>query len=847
MGGLGRGCGSLVLVWVAGCTLVYSGEKHQGAPEVRIDPAEPGTLDDLEAVVVTPSSRLDGPDVTYEHAWRLEGEDTPRATGRVLPSEETAKGQTWTVTVTPTSGDRTGPSGQASVTVVNTPPRVKTVGLSNYRPTTDDTLRAYPVVQDPDGDEVDVSFEWIRNGSTPVAAVTGDTIELGERGFGPGDTVEIEVTATDDEGGDTGRGGPAPVTQAATGWRPLMPNRFQPSNDGNAVVLDADGHRLVLLARYQLWELPLDEPRRYVRLVPEGEGPEDFRRAHGAFVAEPEEGHLFVVQKDGSTYRLDVERGAERWTRLTDEDTGHGGLFHPAVFVDRARERLVLYDETGLYSHPLSGGAWSAVSSEPVPSVMGAAWLHEPGTDVAYLVGGSPPGAEEPFEGATDEVWALDLATDTFTLLDAPAPGLKAWPASAVDVEGRKGYLIEGLSDVTVRDLEGFSIGDEVGSPEVWELDFDTLEWRVVTDAEGPVPPRRFGTASFDPEAGRILHTAGQGSEDWRSDVVAIDPENGERTAVDVVGMHVPLPTYEASHAEVRDNRLVIIGGQGPFFDRIADVWSFSMPDERWTRIEPAEDPEHGAPPPASAMGWHSAPVTSSILLFGGHDGDQVLDATWELTVSDDSAAWTRVATSTTPDARHRASMLSSCSLVFGGEESVLAAFRDGFQLTCSGATCDWEERLDMEGFDRAPDDARLAYTQDRILAIGEITDEMYVYSANRCPGATEEWVNETSSGNVSGEPPPGRDEHTVTALGTTRFLVHAGASNDNSTWELRAEGDGWAWEEIVPQVSEAYPEPLSREGHAAAWHEDLDRLIVFGGRISGGYANDVWELRFAE
>ena len=70
--------------------------------------------------------------MTFAYAWTRDGEalDWTEAT---VPASQTAHGETWEVTVTPTDGELAGEPVTASVTVGNTLPSVERVELGPNR------------------------------------------------------------------------------------------------------------------------------------------------------------------------------------------------------------------------------------------------------------------------------------------------------------------------------------------------------------------------------------------------------------------------------------------------------------------------------------------------------------------------------------------------------------------------------------------------------------------------------------------------------------------------------------------------------------------------------------------
>lgn len=94
------------------------------APGVAVSPAAPVEgLDDLVCEVTTASSDADGQSVDYDVAWEVDGvaftaTSTTTLSGDTVSYADTAAGELWTCTVTPTDGSDDGPAGSDSVTIV---------------------------------------------------------------------------------------------------------------------------------------------------------------------------------------------------------------------------------------------------------------------------------------------------------------------------------------------------------------------------------------------------------------------------------------------------------------------------------------------------------------------------------------------------------------------------------------------------------------------------------------------------------------------------------------------------------------------------------------------------------
>jgi hypothetical protein len=184
----------------------FACNKPPGAPAVSITPALPGTADDLVASITADAVDPNDKDsVSYVYTWQ-QGSTTRTDLGsETVQSSLTTKGETWTVTVTPSDGKEQGEVGTASVTIANTAP-VATLVLEPAVPLTTDDLVATASGSDDDDDTVTFAYTWTVNGAE--SSYAGDSVPASatERG-------EIwELTVVPNDGEDLGEAVTASVS-----------------------------------------------------------------------------------------------------------------------------------------------------------------------------------------------------------------------------------------------------------------------------------------------------------------------------------------------------------------------------------------------------------------------------------------------------------------------------------------------------------------------------------------------------------------------------------------------------------------------------------------------------------
>ncbi|MDP6934586.1 MAG: hypothetical protein QGG40_16810, partial [Myxococcota bacterium] len=149
------------------------------APGVSISPGDPYTDDMLEIDLVE-STDPEGEQVTYTYAWYQDGAEA--GTSSTVDRAETARGQTWSVVVTPFDElGSEGPAASAEVTILNSPPGTPVVAIEPEDPVAGEELRCVIETDssDADGDSVDYTASWDVDGvdvSSTTTLVTGDTV-----------------------------------------------------------------------------------------------------------------------------------------------------------------------------------------------------------------------------------------------------------------------------------------------------------------------------------------------------------------------------------------------------------------------------------------------------------------------------------------------------------------------------------------------------------------------------------------------------------------------------------------------------------------------------------------------
>jgi len=196
------------------CTdsVVVSTNAAPSPPGIAFEPNPPSIDEDLTAVVTSESIDPEGEEVEYTFRWFL-GDDPylldPGFPADTIPSSELARDQVWTIEVYGVDPNEVPSEASVLTTVVpDSPPGAPVVEIDPAAPTQGQNLVCQIATpsDDPDGDPVDYTYAWQRDGSP--TALTGSLLGWEETAVGEDWTCVV----TPDDGTLVGEAGEATVT-----------------------------------------------------------------------------------------------------------------------------------------------------------------------------------------------------------------------------------------------------------------------------------------------------------------------------------------------------------------------------------------------------------------------------------------------------------------------------------------------------------------------------------------------------------------------------------------------------------------------------------------------------------
>jgi hypothetical protein len=307
-------------------------------------------------------------------------------------------------------------------------------------------------------------------------------------------------------------------------------------------------------------------------------------------------------------------------------------------------------------------------------------------------------------------------------------------------------------------------------------------DWQQITPNGASPQARSHAAAIYDPEAHRIVLFGGRGEHGFLNDVWALDLGGLEWTKLTAQGAAAPPPRFTPAGAYDPERRQMLIwSGQGDGF--FNDVWAFDLLEASWSRLLPSTDAE-----PNDRYGVAAVydPVAGHLVTFAGFTDQGRFDDTWRFDV--ENTAWTEIGLgSGHPGKRclHTAvyDAVRHRMIMFGGQRS--GPLDDLWALDMSTDT--WTELV--------PPPPRPSGRYFAATVYDAENDRMLMFGGNQ----------------------------------GSQFLT-------DELWSFSLANA--AWQLLSPTGSA----PSPREGAAAVYVPDKNRMIVLGGRNSS-YLDDVWSF----
>jgi hypothetical protein len=574
---------------------------------------------------------------------------------------------------------------------------------------------------------------------------------------------------------------------------------------GHSAVYDEVRDRILVFGgwdgndfRNETWELTLDAPPTWRRLMPVGIQPGG--RVDHTAIYDPIRDRMLVYGGFAGSAGPLIElwelslSGTSEWRELeTAGDRPRKRYGHTAIY-DPLGDRMLIFggleyyciDVFGCISSDELSDAWvlelsptpSWVQLNPVGPILPARYDHSASYDSAGNRMLVFAGRSRTKRQVYDDLWALSLGEHPSWTRVTPSeewPSARAGHSTVIDSRRKSLVMIGGASNYVLR-------------TDVWEFPLDQeTNWRRTAPRVETPPARVFGTLIYDAD----------------------------------------------------DDRTILFGGNLPFAIVVNDLWEFARGEPQgWQKISVSR-----GPPDSRAL--HTAvldPVRRRMVVFGGADRTRVFDDLWSLELGGNPTWHELVAVGEGPGPRYSHTCLYDPKrdrmIIFGGYDEQ-GQQNDVWALSLQGPAPSWSQLLPEIPFPTgailhsAVYDAR----RDRMLVFGGSIGQ--VFPSNETweltLGDPPTWRKLTPLGVL---PPPRAGHNAVCDADRDRMVVFGG-SYENGTWALSLEGEP-AWSQLHPG---GFLPAGERSGHVAVFDPVRDQMLVFGGRAFGGTLSDTWIL----
>ncbi|MBI2892331.1 MAG: hypothetical protein HYY06_02185 [Deltaproteobacteria bacterium] len=250
----------------------------------------------------------------------------------------------------------------------------------------------------------------------------------------------------------------------------------------------------------------------------------------------------------------------------------------------------------------------------------------------------NPPSGCIPAPEFDDSTWAYEMDCGNWRRLEAAGPSARARVSAALDTARQRMVIFGGR-------YRAGSSGPYTQYDEVWAFDLATDTWAQVETGDGPAA-RVNATLVYDAVRDRLVLFGGNTSTDGASfrpqdDTWALDPANGEWTEIAAEDAPDARLFHAAAITPDGASMIVLSGGDenaylGPF---LRDAWTLDLASDTWSALADI-DPDARI----SAM-LAGVPGATDLVLFGGHDDGALgnRNDVWRADVSGADPEWSQV------------------------------------------------------------------------------------------------------------------------------------------------------------------------------------------------------------
>ncbi len=505
---------------------------------------------------------------------------------------------------------------------------------------------------------------------------------------------------------------------------------------------------------------------------------------------------------------------------------------------DARRRRCTLF--TGSYSlnNPLevwdwngATGEWTLRSAAPRPTPWPSAAVNtnvveDARRGVLLFIGGGTP------TGTNDGLWEWNGSSGTWAFR-GPVPTVTQGASLAYDAATGVVFVFGGRGPTALSD-------------ELWEWEPVSGAWtnRTVTPRPPAWPsPRQTVGLTVDVARRRLLvlggntvfNGGGTSNELWELDLATMTWANRVTPTPSVV------PPGRMGHSLAYDSdrqRVLLFGGNDAAYVPSNDFWEWDGQRGSWARLTPT--PPSPQPTGRLRSGMVYDRARRRTVVFGGLAGSTVLSDVWEWDASTNS--WTNRTPTTLPSAWPPAQGYPN--LVYDEVRQRVRMTRDGLGdvWEWDGAAGTWSRQAVSGPAERGAVNVVFDAVRGCIVAFGG--------RIQFGPQVDETWDWCGSSGwsarSTAPPKPLPRAAHALVFDGANANTVLFGGNLGG----IQRTDDVWSWDGALGVWTEhsMSPRPVglwppARDGHAMVFDSARGANVLYGGYVSSGPVNEVWDF----
>ena len=293
-----------------------------------------------------------------------------------------------------------------------------------------------------------------------------------------------------------------------------------------------------------------------------------------------------------------------------------------------------------------------------------------------------------------------------------------------------------------------------------------------------------------------------------------------------------------------KDGNYYLFGGANSYYQQ--DLWMhIGSGSGSWVNLTPSTITQPWPSRRFNSVAWTDS--SGNMYLFGGSDGTSLLNDLWKLTISDNTATWVQItSTSTLPSGRDDSvawADSSGNSYLFGGYRS--GRLNDLWKLTVSNNTATWVQITSTSTLPSARYGSSVWKDSSGNYYLFGGFDGSYKQDLWKLTVSdnTATWVQITSTSTL----PSGRRSSVAWTDSSSNIYLFGGYNGSfiQDLWKISVSSYNTAiWVNLTPNtIPTSWP---SARYDSIAWKDSSGNMYLFGG-YNGSSLQDLWKISVSD